>query len=241
MTTLNMRISGLLVLALGVLGRVQGAKGTAAEVGSVAAADDELGAPGSHNPPDFCHNLDCPDFEVLKDYGNGVQLRRYVPSMWAMTDVNETLYEKASAVGFQRLSRYILGNDNLEAKIEQTTPVVTEVYLNMDDEFTEQYLVAFYLPWKYQPAVNKDNKQAKVPEPKDDRVIIADEPWALVYVLPFGSYAQGSKVKKLAIDFYDFLDQQGITNYERSTFMVAVYDKPYKPFNRHNEIWVLTW
>ncbi|KAJ9531041.1 hypothetical protein QJQ45_000958 [Haematococcus lacustris] len=210
------------------------------EVGSVAAAHDELAAPGSHNPPDFCHNLDCPDFEVLKDYGNGVQLRRYVPSMWAMTDVNETLYEKASAVGFQRLSRYILGNNNLEAKIEQTTPVVTEVYLNMDDVFTEQYLVAFYLPWKYQPAVNKDNKQAKVPEPKDDRVIIADEPRALVYVLPFGSYAQGSKVKKLAIDFYDFLDQQGITNYERSTFMVAVYDKPYKPFNRHNEIWVLT-
>ncbi|KAJ9531223.1 hypothetical protein QJQ45_006678 [Haematococcus lacustris] len=210
------------------------------EVGSVAAADDELAAPGSHNPPDFCHNLNCPDFEVLKDYGNGVQLRRYVPSMWAMTDVNETLYEKASAAGFQRLSRYILGNNNLEAKIEQTTPVVTEVYLNMDDEFTEQYLVAFYLPWKYQPAVNKDNKQAKVPEPKDDRVIIADEPRALVYVLPFGSYAQGSKVKKLAIDFYDFLDQQGITNYERSTFMVAVYDKPYKPFNRHNEIWVLT-
>ena len=27
--------------------------------------------------------------------------------------------------------------------------------------------------------------------------------------------------------------------FDRSLFLVAVYDPPYKPFDRHNEIWVL--
>ncbi|KAL6759297.1 regulatory factor, effector binding domain-containing protein [Haematococcus lacustris] len=228
-----MRNSGLLLLALGVLACVQGARVTPA-VGSIAAADDELAAPVTHTQPDFCNNLDCPDFEVLEDYGNGVQLRRYAPSTWANTEVNEAMYEKATVVGFQRLFKYILGCNNLEAKIDMTAPVATHINLDADDEFTDQYSVAFYLPWEYQSG--EDAGASKVPGPKDDRVVIDNLPKVDAYVLPFGSYALGFRVKKLAIDFFDFLDQQGITDYYRSSFAVLVYDAPFKPFNRHNEI-----
>ncbi|GFH29857.1 uncharacterized protein HaLaN_28595, partial [Haematococcus lacustris] len=228
-----MRNSGLLMLALGVLACVQSARVTPA-VGSFAAADDELAAPVTHTQPDFCNNLDCPDFEVLEDYGNGVQLRRYAPSTWAHTEVNEAVYEKATVVGFQRLFKYILGCNNLEAKIDMTAPVATHINLDADDEFTDQYSVAFYLPWEYQSG--EDAGASKVPGPKDDRVVIDNLPKVDAYVLPFGSYALGFRVKKLAIDFFDFLDQQGITDYYRSSFAVLVYDAPFKPFNRHNEI-----
>jgi hypothetical protein len=82
-------------------------------------------------------------------------------------------------------------------------------------------------------------RDEEVPIPRDDRVRIRDFDEVTAYVLPFDGYALGFRVKRLVIDFFDYLDRKGEKGYIRDIFFVAVYDAPFKVFDRHNEIWVL--
>jgi hypothetical protein len=47
------------------------------------------------------------------------------------------------------------------------------------------------------------------------------------------------RVQRLVRGFIEQLDAQGVTDYDASFVKVAVYDAPYKVFDRRNELWLL--
>jgi len=202
----------------------------------------------AHTRPEFCNGLDCPDYEVRERLGNDIQLRRYDPSTWAVTHVDMKLYETATTTGFQRLFKYIEGDNELEEKIPMTAPVVTTIRLDDDDNFKDDFTVSFFLPFKYQrdcrheeaPDAGRCRKRMDdVPIPRDDRVHVVDFRGFDTYVLSFDGYAFGFRVRRLALDLFNALDRKEARDYVRSIVFVAVYDAPFKVLDRHNELWVL--
>lgn len=237
----------------------------AAVVATPPAADGPPAEQGSRRPA-FCGNLDCPEFEVKEHLGNGVQRRRYAPNSWAVTDVNEKSFESATIVGYQRLLRFFKGDNELQVGLDVTAPVATLVRVDKEGDFKEGFTVAFYLPQEFQLQYDKSRKQQSVPKkdaggkeaevegedrkphysrkseppiPDDSRVELVDIYEQDVWVLPFSGYALGFRVRRLVRDFTAFLRRNGVEDLDDTCFVVAVYDPPYKPFSRHNEIAML--
>jgi hypothetical protein len=69
-------------------------------VALLAAVSLAVGTAALPDRPWFCHDLECPDFKVLRDLGNGIELRAYGPTTWARTTVRESSLDKATIAGF---------------------------------------------------------------------------------------------------------------------------------------------
>jgi len=117
-----MRASGLPLLLLAALAVAAGHGGAAAaaaaatpsatrgwaaltaRIAAAAAGGGETSAsPLSWTPPDFCHGIDCPPFEVKRTLGAGddaLALRCYAAATWATTTVASLSYDEAVRAGF---------------------------------------------------------------------------------------------------------------------------------------------
>jgi hypothetical protein len=95
-----------------------------------------------------------PQFKVLEQDGS-YELREYLPYIVAETRV-EAGFEDAGSVAFQRLFRYISGNNIAQQKIAMTAPVTQSrgEKISMTAPVSQvadgkAYVVAFTLPSKY--------------------------------------------------------------------------------------------
>jgi len=66
-------------------------------------------------------SADEPSYDVRNDYGH-IQIRHYPTIVVAQTEINAE-YKTASSLGFQRLARYIFGNNKKQQSIAMTAPV----------------------------------------------------------------------------------------------------------------------
>jgi hypothetical protein len=178
--------------------------------------------------PWFCHDLDCPSFTVL-NYTDSYEVRRYAPGKWASTAVEGILYAQAITVGFNRLFKYISGENEQNTKIEMTSPVKTYVEAGQGPFCKSTFTVSFYVPSEFQ-----DNP----PKPLNPDVFIEDVPENTYYVSQFGGilvddWSLSSKAKALTSK----LDADGV-QYAKEGFISAGYDPPFRLQHRHNEIWV---
>jgi hypothetical protein len=112
-----------------------------------------------------------PDFRVL-ERGGAFELREYAPHLIAETSVQAD-FDRAGNVAFQRLFRYISGDNTAAQKIAMTAPVTQSrpkgEKIAMTAPVTQVasdagYLVAFVVPAKYTPDT--------VPQPTDPSVRI---------------------------------------------------------------------
>lgn len=173
-----------------------------------------------------------PRFTVLEQDG-GFELRDYSPYLVAETRV-EGAFEDAGSVAFQRLFRYISGDNVAQAKIAMTAPVtqtrgekisMTAPVSQVADG--DAYLVAFTLPVNY--------TLATAPRPLDATVGIREIPAQRVACWRYtGRWTAENYDEHLAL-LRERMKARGLV--AGGPPVLARYDPPFKPwFLRRNEI-----
>jgi hypothetical protein len=137
--------------------------------------------------------------------------------------------------GFQRLFRYISGENRAAEKITMTAPVEQETAsakIAMTAPVEQQragarWRIAFVLPASY--------TLANAPRPTDDRVVLAEAPPRRMAVVRYrGTWSEARYDEELAA-LRTFIDEHGLTPVGEPVF--ARYDPPFMPwFLRRNEI-----
>ncbi|RXN01426.1 D-tyrosyl-tRNA(Tyr) deacylase 1 [Acipenser ruthenus] len=154
------------------------------------------------------------------------EVRSYEASRWMTTEV-EGRYMNAVSKGFMRLFRYIQGDNEAGQNIPMTAPVAVAVYPTADSTgMGKSHSVSFFIP----PAIDP-------PKPKDARIHTLNVPAGTVYVRSFGGFAMGTTDVDQAKVLADDLKTEGLS-FDETSFVAAGYDPPFRPINRHNEVWV---
>jgi hypothetical protein len=180
--------------------------------------------------PWFCHELDCPEFTLVKNHTDiGVEHRRYDAGKYASTVVTGVKYDKAVATGFWRLFKYISGNNEPQQKVEMTAPVTVRVIPSQGPFCEDNFTISFFIPFAV---------QANPPKPSDAAVFIEHRPALDVYVKSFGGWAVGQKYLQAAADVTQTLTDAGVA-IDTDHFYTAGYDSPFRLRNRHNEVWIM--
>jgi hypothetical protein len=173
-----------------------------------------------------------PRFQVLEKDGS-FELREYSAYIVAETRV-EAGFEDAGSLAFQRLFRYISGNNVAQQKIAMTAPVTQSASekIKMTAPVSQvadgnAYLVAFSLPSSY--------TLATVPKPLDPTVRIRQVPAQLIACWRYSGRWTESNYRD-----HEVLLRERINSREliaRGDPVLARYNPPFTPwFMRRNEV-----
>ena len=173
-----------------------------------------------------------PRFEVLEKDG-GFELREYWPYVVAETRV-EAGFEEAGSVAFQRLFRYISGNNIAQQKIAMTAPVTQSrgEKISMTAPVSQvadgnAYLVAFTLPSTY--------TLATAPQPLDATVRIREVPAQLVACWRYSGRWTASNYRDHEVLLRERIKARGLI--AAGDPVLARYNAPFTPwFMRRNEV-----
>ena len=173
-----------------------------------------------------------PRFEVLEKDGS-FELREYSPYIVAETRV-EASFEQAGSIAFQRLFRYISGNNVAQQKIAMTAPVtqargekisMTAPVSQVADG--DAYVVAFTLPSNY--------TLATAPRPLDPTVQIRQVPQQLIACWRYSGRWTASNYREQELLLRDRIKARRLIT--RGDPVLARYNPPFTPwFMRRNEV-----
>ena len=178
--------------------------------------------------PSFCHDLDCPKY-TLVEKKSGYEVRKYAPSNWVGTTISSLNYSSASMMGFDRLFKYISGENSAKEKIPMASPVATKIVPGQGPACASNFTVLFFTPFAYQ-----DN----TPTPTDPRLAIVDLPAITAYVSSFSGWENDKELEEHAAELANNLIQDNV-DYVKDYYFTAGYDPPYRIIGRHNEVWFL--
>ncbi|EFW90809.1 SOUL heme-binding protein [Haladaptatus paucihalophilus DX253] len=158
---------------------------------------------------------------------DGVEIRRYPDTVVAKTTAD------SQGEAFQRLFRYIQGNNRSRDEIEMTAPVSTgrekiAMTAPVASESSDGRMeMAFFLPGEY--------TAEGAPEPEDEAVTIESIEARTLAVRPFSWYATDARVADNRRRLFDTLSAHNLTP-TGDPFLLR-YDDPWTPpFMRRNEI-----
>ena len=175
-----------------------------------------------------------PRFKVLEKDGS-FELREYSTHIVAETRV-EAGFEDAGSLAFQRLFRYISGNNVAQQKIAMTAPVTqsSSEKIKMTAPVSQvadgnAYLVAFSLPSTY--------TLATVPKPLDPTVRIRQVPAQLVACWRYSGRWTESNYREHEVLLRERIKSRELVT--RGDPVLARYNPPFTPwFMRRNEVWI---
>lgn len=166
--------------------------------------------------------LEKPAYTVEAEH-NGIEYRRYESYLVAQTRVEGVAdYNAAANEGFQRLFRYITGDNQVAGKIDMTAPV---------QQFSEDggWLISFMLPSRY--------TLADAPPPADHRVELLEVKGRLMAATRYSGRWTAKNFDRHLQSMMDALVSEGVD--PAGAAVSAVYDPPFMPpFLRRNEILV---
>jgi len=173
-----------------------------------------------------------PRFKVLEKDGS-FELREYAPYIVAETRV-EADFEEAGSVAFQRLFRYISGNNISQQKIAMTAPVTQSrgEKISMTAPVSQvadgnAYLVAFTLPSTY--------TLATAPQPLDPTVQVRAVPAQLIAVWRYSGRWTAGNYRDHETLLREGIKARGLI--ARGDPVLARYNPPFTPwFMRRNEV-----
>ena len=173
-----------------------------------------------------------PRFKVLEKDGS-FELREYSAYIVAETRV-EAGFEDAGSLAFQRLFRYISGNNVAQQKIAMTAPVTQSgsEKIKMTAPVSQvadgsAYLVAFSLPSTY--------TLATVPKPLDPTVRIRQVPAQLIACWRYSGRWTESNYRDHEVLLRERIKAGGLVT--RGDAVLARYNPPFTPwFMRRNEV-----
>jgi len=154
-------------------------------------------------------------YTVLKKIGK-VELREYKPLLFVSYQNNNSINNQNSS--FRVLADYIFGANEKNEKIAMTSPVV--INLNNNRE------MLFRIPKKY----NRKN----IPKPKNNEIKIVSKEKIIKATIRYSGYTSEQKENKMIEQLKKILLENDIAHINK--FELFIYDPPYKPFNRINEI-----
>ena len=177
-----------------------------------------------------------PGYEVVRQIGEQVEVRRYTPFVVAEV-VLDTSAADAGNQAFPILAGYIFGKNKGERKLEMTAPVTQSaepMKMAMTAPVTQNAVtggtrVQFVLP--------KTVTLATAPEPLDARVRLREEPAAVRAAIRYsGTWSQSNYEEHLG-KLKAALAAAGIATAGEP--VLARYNGPMTPwFMRRNEIWL---
>jgi len=184
--------------------------------------------------PWFCHGLNCPKFESVKNMTidrKSVEIRVYEAAVWSSTVIADTDLEKAEQTGFQRNFQYITGSNSADEDIEMTSPVSNYVQPAQGPYCTTNFTVSFYAPWAFQPPHDPP------PKPSDATVHLRTLREMTVAVTSFSGFGEENVVIAKAAELSELLRSSKL-EYDQNNWFFAGYDPPFRVTGRHNEIWI---
>jgi hypothetical protein len=173
-----------------------------------------------------------PRFKLLENEGS-FELREYSSYVVAETRV-EADFEDAGGIAFQRLFRYISGNNVAQREIAMTAPVTQSrgEKISMTSPVSQvadgtAYVVAFTLPSAY--------TLSTAPKPLDATVQIRDVPAQLVACLRYSGRWTTDNYREHEALLRDRIAARGLV--VRGAPVLARYNPPFTPwFMRRNEV-----
>ena len=173
-----------------------------------------------------------PRFKVLEKDGS-FELREYSPYIVAETRV-EAGFEEAGNVAFQRLFRYISGNNVAQQEIAMTAPVTQArgEKISMTAPVSQvadgnAYVVAFTLPSNY--------TLATAPRPLDPTVQIRQVPEQLIACWRYSGRWTASNYREQELLLRERIKARRLIT--RGDPVLARYNPPFTPwFMRRNEV-----
>lgn len=182
------------------------------------------------DPPKFCRDMDCPEFQVVQKV-SGYELRHYMPGKWITTNITDKPWDSAVKDGYKLLDDYRGGNNKNKTKIAETVPYFTLFYPSGDRQVKAYYTIEYFVPYEHQESP---------PSPTTDTVNIVHVPAMDVWVKSFGGFPGQKDIVDKAWDFAAELKQQGRQLYDDEFFGFAQYDPVTTLIHRHNEIWMFS-
>ena len=186
--------------------------------------------------PPMALAIEEPGYEVVRQIGEKVEVRRYAPFVVAEV-VLDTSAADAGNQAFPILAGYIFGKNKGERKLEMTAPVIQSaepMKMAMTAPVTQNAVaggtrVQFVLP--------KTVTLATAPEPLDTRVRLREEPEAVRAAIRYsGTWSQSNYEEHLG-KLKAALAAAGIATTGEP--VLARYNGPMTPwFMRRNEIWL---
>jgi hypothetical protein len=187
-----------------------------------------------------------PEYELEEQLGE-LEIRRYPPQCVAETRISAATWEVALRRGFERLARYVFGNNQRTLppaavaqeprlargararaeRLRMTTPV--RMRLERPENLARTYTVSFGMPL--------GRSAESLPVPRDARILVTSKPPRRVAVLRYrGQHDQRTVSEK----FSELLVQVGRAGLcRRGEPEFAGYDPPSTlPVLRRNEVWV---
>jgi len=165
---------------------------------------------------------------------DGFELRQYEAQIVAETYVEGNL-EKVGNAGFRRLYAYISGENKKKESISMTAPVGQEAGSEKiamtapvsQEKKDSQWRITFLMPAEYTLEM--------LPDPKDTRVMLAQEPGRLMAAVKYsGTWSEeGYEENKALLE--EYIQKRGLTKAGAPVW--ARYDPPFMPwFMRRNEV-----
>jgi hypothetical protein len=172
-------------------------------------------------------------YAVLEKEGD-FEIRQYDPQIVAETFVASNL-EEAGNEGFRRLYAYISGDNKKKQSISMTAPVGQETSSEKiamtapvsQEKKDDSWRITFLMPAEY--------TREMLPEPDDERVILAEEPGRLMAAVKYsGTWSEEGYRKNKAL-LEEYIRTRGLTKAGAAVW--ARYDPPFMPwFLRRNEV-----
>ena len=173
------------------------------------------------------------EYTVLREEGK-FELRKYEPHILAETIVDEQ-FEEAGNAAFQRLFRYIRGNNKQEQEVSMTSPVGQDPVgqkIAMTSPVGQQeqdgnWVVSFMLPASF--------TLENTPAPLDPRISIREVPARHVAAVRYSGFWSEKNYLRHLKQLQNWIATQWLTPAGEPHW--ARYDPPFMPwFLRRNEI-----
>jgi hypothetical protein len=179
-----------------------------------------------------CLAIEMPDYEVIQQLGNNMEIRKYPATKWVYTTMDSQKKDGNRSKSFWRLFDYISGANQNNQKIEMTAPVLINYTNNISKKTGKSTQLPqsmnFYVPAKFSNSP---------PVPTAPNVMIKEIPETTVAVARFGGYASMDDYIKYRDNLVKALGSDS-KEYDIVNMISAGYDAPFKPFFRRNEVWL---
>jgi hypothetical protein len=187
--------------------------------------------------PAMAERVEEPAYTLVKE-ASGVELRRYGPTVRAVTVVENVSWDQATSEGFRRLAGYIFGGNTKKQSIAMTAPVTAQ------PQPSSSMKIAMTAPVTAQPASTGVRVTftmpaaftlANLPTPNDRAVVLEEVGARLVAVRRFSGFAGDAAFEQERQTLMNGLASLGVHSVGEAE--LARYDPPWTvPFFRRNEV-----
>ena len=156
-------------------------------------------------------------YKVIKKFEK-FEIRKYDAALFSSVKLNKKGYKESSSEGFGILAGYIFGDNEANAKIAMTSPVVMEL--------GDTSKMMFMVPKNY----NLKN----LPNPRNSKIVFEKEEEKIIAAIRFDGWADDEKIEKYRSVLMNELVKEKLNYINKFSFLG--YNPPYEVMNRRNEV-----